>query len=353
MKNYSVRLIPLSSFQSLPSSDTLFGAICWGIKRLYGEEKLLETLKEFSSSKPGFILSSSFPLIQDKYGGFVCFYPKPLNAGLSADDIEELAKSSAIEKDFKKAMKEIIRKYKKFKKVEYLSEPLFHNAIKGMTEKQLFADYVSGIIKSVGPMLLQDSEYMPNSMSYKSSTVQKNSINRFTMSTGEEGQTFYQQEIYTSNTSNLHFLIMTDSISLLLPVFKYLEDKGIGGNRSTGKGRFKIEVMGEKSLPNIDSARTFISLSRYIPQAGEIEIESNWKFYEIFPYRSKVESDGEFKGEDVWKSRVMYLKEGSCLEAKDKKEFYGRIPVVKEIGSHKIYQNGLTLPVFGNFGGGV
>ena len=353
MNTYSVRLIPLSSFQSQPSSDTLFGAICWGIKRLYGEDKLLQTLEEFNSGKPGFILSSSFPLLQDKHGGSVSFYPKPLNAGLSSDEIEAIAKSSAIEKNFKKAMKGIITKYKKFKKAEYLSEPLFHNAIKGMTEKQLFADYVSGIIKSVGPMLLQDSEYMPNSMSYKSSTIQKNSIDRFTMSTGEEGQTFYQQEIYTSNTFSLHFLIMTDSISFLLPVFKYLEDKGIGGNRSTGKGRFKINVMGEKALPHIGNAKTFVSLSRYIAHVDEIEWNGNRNLYEVFPYRSKVESDGEFKGEDIWKSRVMYLKEGSCLEAKDKKEFYGRIPVVKEIGGHRIYQNGFALPVFGNFGGGV
>jgi hypothetical protein len=64
-----------------------------------------------------------------------------------------------------------------------------------------------------------------------------------------------------------------------------------------------------------------------------------------------VESDGEFKGQDVWKSRVMYLKEGACLEAKNIKEFYGRSPVVKEIGGYMIYQNGMTLPVFGNFGG--
>lgn len=352
MKTYSVRLLPFSSFQALPSSDTLFGAICWGIKRLYGEEKLLETLKEFKSGKPGFILSSSFPLLQDKHCRFICFFPKPLNAGLSADYIDEIAQSTA-EKNLKKAMKEIITKYKKFKKAEYLSESLFCNAINGMTEKEFFEDYVFGKIKSIGSMLLQDSEYMPDSMSYKSSTVQRNSIDRFTMSTGEEGQTFYQQEIYASNIFNLHFIIMTDTLSFLLPVLKYLEDNGIGGNRSTGKGRFQIEIMGEKTLPSISNTKAFVSLSRYIPKTDEIEWEGNRNLYEVFPYRSKVESDGEFNGEDIWKSRVMYIKEGSCLEAKDKKEFYGWTPVVKKIGGNNIYQNGLTLPVFGNFGGVV
>jgi CRISPR-associated protein Csm4 len=225
-----------------------------------------------------------------------------------------------------------------------------------MAEMSFFKDYVSGKIKSIGLMLMRDSEYTSvfadtDSRIYKSTTVQKNSIDRLTMSTGGEGQTFYQQEIYTSGIFNLYFLVMTDVIEFLSPVFKYLEDKGIGGNRSTGKGRFKISIGREKELPNISNSKSFVSLSRYIPYTNEIEWESSRNFYEIFPYRSKVESDGEFKGEDVWKSRVMYLKEGSCLEAKIKKSFFGRTPIVKEIEGQNIYQNGLALPVFGNFGG--
>ena len=74
-------------------------------------------------------------------------------------------------------------------------------------------------------------------------------------------------------------------------------------------------------------------------------------YYEIFPYRSKVDSEAEFKGEDIWKSRVMYLKEGSCFEAKERKPFYGQCPVVKEIDGQKIKQYGFAFPVFGNIGG--
>ena len=355
MKTYSVRLSSLSSFHSFPASDTLFGAVCWGIKRLYGEEKLIAMLQEFSSNKPAFVLSSAFPLLQNEQDALVAFYPKPLNAGLSANDIKEIAKN-ARKKNIKQVMVEVITKYKGFKKAEYLSEKLFNDAVNGIPERLLFEDYMSGKIKSTGSMLMRDSEYTSvfantDSKVYKSSAVQKNSIDRLTMTTGEEGQTFYQQEIYTSNIFNLHFFIMTDDMLLLTTVLKYLEDKGIGGNRSTGKGRFKIVVMGEKTLPNISDSKTFVSLSRYIPQTNEIEWESIRNFYEVFPCRSKVESDGEFKGEDVWKSRVMYLKEGSCLEAKDKKGFFGRTPVVKKIEEHNIFQNGLALPVFGNFGG--
>lgn len=184
----------------------------------------------------------------------------------------------------------------------------------------------------------------------KSELVQKNAIDRLTMSTGEEGQTFYQEEYFASPAFKLHFLIKTDNIESFKPIFRYLEDKGIGGNRSVGKGRFKIETLNTISVGN-DTACNFITLSRYIPDIAEINPESKSMFYAIFPYRSKVDSEAEFKGEDIWKSKVIYLKEGSCFEAKERKPFYGQCPVVKEIGGQKIRQYGFAFPVFGNIGG--
>ena len=93
MKTYAVRLSPISSFQAFPASDTLFGAICWGIKRLYGDEKLLEMLKDFNSGNPRFVLSSAFPLLKNGKDTPLAFYPKPINGGLKVKDIEEIAGS--------------------------------------------------------------------------------------------------------------------------------------------------------------------------------------------------------------------------------------------------------------------
>lgn len=343
MKTWRLKLSPLSPlFQSFPASDTLFGAICWGIKRIYGESKLFEILDGFKK-KPAFILSSAFPYLESK-NSTLSFYPKPVSAGFSASDIKEMAGED------KKEKVEVITKYKKFKKAEYVSDAIFVKLVNGLSEKALFNDYRNGCVKIEGKMLLtrEDGErfFKDSKPAYKSESVQKNSIDRLTMSTGEEGQTFYQQEYFASPVFKLHFLMKTDDINFFQPVFRYLEDKGIGGNRSTGKGRFKIEVISEISIGDDTSSR-FITLSRYIPDVSEV----NPMLYEIFPYRSKVDSEAEFKGEDVWKSRVMYLKEGSCLEANERKEFYGKMAVVKEIEGQKIYQNGIAFPVFGNFGG--
>lgn len=342
MKIHQIKVTPLSSFHVFPASDTLFGAICWGIKRIYGESRLLEILGVFQK-KPAFILSSSFPYLEYN-NSTTSFYPKPVSAGLTASDIKEITG------DNKKEKVKVITEYKRFKKAEHVSDSIFMKLLNGLSEKALFNDYRNKLIKAEGKMLLTVEEqeiFFKNSKSaYKRESVQKNSIDRLTMSTGEEGETFYQQEYFASSIFKLHFLMKTEDINFLKPVFRYLEDEGIGGNRSTGKGRFKIEVLDEISIGD-NKSRQFITLSRYIPDISE----ANPMLYEIFPGRSKVDSEAEFKGEDVWKSKVMYLKEGSCLEAKEKKEFYGRMPVVKEIEGHKISQNGIAFPVFGNFGG--
>jgi CRISPR-associated protein Csm4 len=57
------------------------------------------------------------------------------------------------------------------------------------------------------------------------------------------------------------------------------------------------------------------------------------------------------ENENVWKNRVMYLKEGSVFEANEYKAYYGQCPVIKETQGKKIRQNGLAFPVFGSFEG--
>jgi CRISPR-associated protein Csm4 len=343
MKMYQIKLVPLSSiFQCFPTSDTLFGAICWGIKRIYGETTLCEILNDFPK-KPKFVISSSFPYLEGNKSS-ITFFPKPVFTGVKISDINEISGND------KKSKVDIIGRYKKFKTVEYVSGSVFNEILDGFSEKFLFKRFLNEeyVISSGILMEREKLEECFNSSNviYSIELVQKNSIDRLRMSTGEIGQTFYQQEYYTSNSFRLHFLIKTEELNFFMPVFRYLEDKGIGGNRSTGKGRYKIEVIGEIKIGD-DSSSKFVTLSRYIMDMDEAEPIS----YEIFPIRSKVDSEAEFKGEDVWKSRVMYIKEGSIIEAKQKKEFYGKIPIVKEIDGKKIYQNGIAFPVFGKLGG--
>ncbi len=342
MKTWTIRLTPFHGFNRFPTSDTLFGAICWGIKRVYGETELHNIFKTFDES-PLFVLSSSLPYLV--FNSFeLPLYPKPLTPSLFQSDINSLANN-------KKEKVNLINKYKKFKKANYLSNKILNKVLDGMSERELFEDFIENKIIKIGNLLIE-SEYkdlLPEAL-FENILVQKNSIDRLSMSTTGEGQTFYEEEYFPSGVFNLHFLIKTDKIDFFLPIFRYLEDKGIGGNRSTGKGIFKINVAGEYYVNNIDS-KQFMTLSRYIPSRGEIDLDKGPLFYEILPYRGKIDSEAEFKGEDIWKSKVIYLKEGSIFQAKEKKEFYGTMPVVKKIEDKNIYQCGLAFPMFGKFGG--
>src|SRR3989339_1226010 len=138
MKIWQVKLTPLSPFQSMLTSDTLFGAICWGIKRIYNETRLATILENYQE-KPEFILSSSFPYIECNNNN-IFFFPKPITPGLSASDICEMAQT-------KKEKVEIITKYKKFKKTEYISFVLFNRLLNNVSEKTLFKEYHSDEVK--------------------------------------------------------------------------------------------------------------------------------------------------------------------------------------------------------------
>ncbi|MCS7214163.1 MAG: type III-A CRISPR-associated RAMP protein Csm4 [Candidatus Calescibacterium sp.] len=336
MKIWDIRLFPVSSFHQFPSSDTLFGAICWGIVRIYGPQKLIDSIE-----KRKFVVSSSFPYID----GACAFYPKPI-LGESVD----LGNLDGKNVEQKRTLINNISKYKKFKKAIYVSEKIFLDILDGVGENTLFQNYLDGKIKIFNNMMIKSEECgdifdISFETVYVSTLVQKNSIDRIVLSTGKSGQTFYQTEYFGSRIFSLHFLVRTDDIDFFRPVFRYLEDTGIGANRSTGKGFFRIKIMGESNLRNVSDSDIFVSLSRYIPQQDEVEPI----FYEVMPYRSKVESNGEFKGEDIFKSKVIYLKEGSIFRVKQKKDVYGTVPVVKEIAGNRIYQNGLAFDVFGKF----
>src|SRR5262245_45457767 len=95
-----VYLKPRAPFaQSAPRSDTLFGAIAWAIRLLYGEGELIRLLEQFdravaSQSSPPFLISSLFPFVESGNGDErqarrTLFLPRPLlasNFDLAIDD---------------------------------------------------------------------------------------------------------------------------------------------------------------------------------------------------------------------------------------------------------------------------
>lgn len=381
MITYKVILKPTGIIQEFPASDTLFGAICWGINHIYGKDFLEDLLKNFHSHEDKFILSSTFPAFYSVQG-IIHFYPILVLPDPQVEEMERLAKKyeGAIVKQVEQrianytqyAQKAVVSEYKKFEKIKYVSETLFNRMINGSKISEIFNEYLErkrflrfprdlpipedfgGKIKILKNMCLTAKEYtqifnrnVDLSFISKQGVTIRNKIDRLTFTTSGSGEIYYQNEIFLKpERCCLYFIIKTDKIDFFAPIFKWLSDTGIGGERTTGKGHYIFEISEKPfSTPDVQGAVSFVTLSRYIPDNTDIDFSSNKNFYELLSYHSKVESMF-FKGIDVWKDRIIYFKEGSILKFADKKDYYGMLKKVKEIGDKKIYQNGLCFPVF-------
>lgn len=332
MNEYRICLTPRSGFEITLHSDTLFGAICWGIRTLFGEARLLDVLEEFSD-KPPFLLSSAFPWKETREKKEY-FLPKPCLNPILSTDFKTLAQSRA-EKGRqtyhtgKFQQIELANSYKRFKKLQWLPERTWRKVLKGAKENDLFLDFLDKIFR------------VPNFC--ESGIVQKNSLDRLANSTAGSGNTFFAPDIGFRKKHGLYFFLKTADIdSYLWPVLQYLQDSGIGPNARTGRNWFTVEKETTAVFEGT-KGESFITLSRCIGLDG---MDADRSRYKLVSVRSKVESRQEFAGEDVWKDRVTYFAAGSLLIPRKKKDFYGGIVPVKKIVGKTVYQYGYAYPVW-------
>jgi CRISPR-associated protein Csm4 len=329
-------LFPKTSFQILLHSDTLFGAICWAIRTLFGEKKLLQIIEEFQCSPP-FFVSSGFPFKQ--IGNKRYFYlPKPLLSPLSIREIRSLKNKAKIKlkpyhhKDKAKII-EIVSAYKRFKKLSYIPFAAFKKVQKGASERDLFIDFLDNKIK--------DIKFIQTGI------VQKNRLDRLCLSTSTGfGEVFFEKEMTFQKEYGLYFLLKSTDKYLneyLRPALLFLQDSGIGPNAKTGKNWFEIEIDDEPLFKEMPQTHTFITLSRYV---GIDNIDIEGSYYNIETVRSKVESRFEFAGENIWKDQIMYFSAGSVIKTKDKKAYYGSLLPVKKIKGKTVYQYGYAYPAY-------
>lgn len=353
-----VYLKPKSSFLGEQMhSDTLFGAICWGIRQIYGNDELEEMLCRFDRDSekfdPPFLISSSFPYMESEKGK-MHFLPKPI--------------LKPIWRGIK--TKESLDKLKAIKKVAYLQENLFNDWINGkLTDSELFEnielkeDKVT--YKLDGEEYLQKngiliengyaaSIFIGNEKGHatkilKGADIQRNVINRLSNTT-TEGGLFYTHETFIGKKSGLYFLIEIKDRgyeNLLNASLRFIEDRGISGDVSVGKGQFDIELLTEAEIihepKNPDS---FTNLSLYYPCDDEIQFfkqheEKTW--YNLIGRKGKIES-AFVSTKDIWKESIQMFEEGSTFPLIADRELYGKNPIVKE-KPFKIQHYGFALPV--------
>ncbi len=302
---------PLSPFKYFPESFTLFGAICWGIRILYGEEELENMLSEFMGSPP-FIVSSPILIKENQM-----FFPKPiLKQGWG--DV-----SSAEE----------YKNRKEAKKLKYISETALKKVLDGevRTEKELW-DFVKG-------------EKDKNKSRIETVAVPHASINRITWTT-EGGELYNEESTYISG--KFAVLIKFYDVSYEEKVKASLRFVQLGGNKSTGMGACEVEFTEERGWINQylePTQKGFITLS---PLLYEETLDLGKSYYDVFTFMAPIDNYYATVSPAIWKKKFMFISKGSYLAVKEPRNFHGCVKeaLVNNQSSKKVYQYGFAFPLF-------
>lgn len=286
-----VYIKPLSMFPKL-HSDTLFGALTSAIGELF-PNKVEEMLNEFRNDNPQFLISSTFPFVYNDENK-IRFFPKIiLNAKPEKiDDIDSL---------------------KEYKKVEFIEEKIFFDILSHkITENDIiwnFKDYTK-----MGNLLM-DENYGVD-VSFQTNILPNNSINRLT---NETENIFYSEGVEYGNMG-LFFLVDVlnpEYEPILKSALKFLKDRGLGKDVSTGKGHFDYEIE-DISINDLykNEGDRFITLSRFIPTDDDLKKIISDCNYDLGSKRGRDKS-GEIR------KQIRFFKEGSTF--RNSKRTYGQI----------------------------
>lgn len=347
----SVVLSPDGPFSEIPRSDTLFGAICWGIRDLHGNRFLEDVLAQFKARDPPFRISSAFPLFDGDDRTALLATPRlpRLYAGHG-----EMTNNR-------------LEAVKLWKQIDYIPSELFSGIARGTFAEELL-DGFDGDTLTVGDhrynqkggvLLPADTDI--EQLFYRTERT-RNAVNRLTGST--DGYLFHRNAVFFPDNAGLHVCVEGD-IDLVLDGLSVAQDRGIGGDRSVGHGQFRLDGVESVDVPE-PTDEWICSLSLCIPHSEEMETFLSEGYYELEPRKGVVENSLT-SPDNIWKKRVLALAEGSILprstdsgerdrgDSKQRTERgsttndstgrYGHNPIVATYPEYKVQQYGYALPV--------
>ncbi|MEA3325659.1 MAG: type III-A CRISPR-associated RAMP protein Csm4 [Euryarchaeota archaeon] len=315
----TVYLDLLSPFPIDLQSNRIFGAICVGMNELYGDDELSSMLEQFRGGSAPFILSSAFPFVygednKTKYH----FFPKPIVKPSALDDHEEHYDAA-----------------KNYKKVKYLDQSLFNRFINGETnEILLIRDLSSNNVKIARKMFLTGTD-INNDFVIRKQDTPHNILNRLSGSS----ENFYYTTGLNFENSGLFFLIkFYDKAyrSKVMASLRFIEDRGFGGNISSGMGQFKLSVVTDSELikkPERDAGYS-MTLSLYSPEDFN-SFDKSRCWYELIKTRGRC-------GDGFMKKSIWVFKEGSTFPIHDQK-ICGKVVYVRE--NPDVVEYGIAFPV--------
>lgn len=296
---------PISAFPFPLHSDTLFGAICYGMKELFGEDEVK------GLDKPKFLLSSAFPFLEQD-NKKIHFFPKIIFPP-------------------KKISTELMDNAKIYKKARFIHESLFNKLLDGELSEE-------DVISNIDDYKVKNGILMPRNIDYmifRISDMPRNVINRIT----NKSEDFFYTSGALFENGGVFFLIKyirgeENCKKKIRASIEFLRDRGIGGDISVGKGVFSVEY-GEIDIENENKGDFFVTLSLYSPTDEELKKFGKNMWYNVIRREGKCK-DGESK------KAIFMFGEGSIFPEIDK-QIYGRIEKVRD--SPQVFQYGLAFPL--------
>ncbi|WP_457566954.1 type III-A CRISPR-associated RAMP protein Csm4 [Desulfurobacterium sp.] len=291
MKAIKIRIKPLTPFYTPFQSDTIFGEFCWHYRFLFGKEKLENLLKDFDES-PFIVFSSGFP------EGHLPFPVVPFNKlPIEGKDVEKY---------------KILKRFKKqhFIKKELLTELITSD--KELTAELLFNNLISKLKEKENGPLWKTRRQMHV-------TIDRRYGSHLESHLFEKNYLFLNPEL----TLEIYALYNPERISEkeIEETFSFIGLNGLGGEKSTGKGKFEVKSIDKSDLPEAKNPNAFISLSAGMVKETEVE-DYYAKFFTKFP---KHGPEACLDNVNIFKNPIILVREGSLFKYKKRKETYGRI----------------------------
>lgn len=357
MRTWAVYLWPRGRSRPV-HSDTLFGALCWAWRALHGR-RALEQLLEGAADRPPFVVSSAFPTLRGRQG-VIRTYPLPC-LGVPHPGAFTGPSAAAERRDRIRKEMEASQGIRDLARSSHCSEAILGKITSGETVAQLWREQGAGTpggVTGLSDILLTRSELeaLPSQLRvgplWTDRDIPRNHTNRVAGAT-VEGLLFSVTARSYAENAGLWFAYRAEELDPLLPLLRYLADTGIGGKRSVGLGHFSIPLdeIHETGIPGSESGHRFASLSRYVPESGEVDFENPQSSYRLLAWHPKHEARGAPPRQRIFKGRFWVMEEGSILVPREPgREFYGRChplgPATDHPGGFPVWHNGTTIPVF-------
>jgi CRISPR-associated protein Csm4 len=187
-------------------SDTLSAALASARVQLFGDKNLKSYLESLR-------VSSAFPFYENHF-----FFPKPmLKLNLEIEGQDEHLQNKSL------------------KKLEYLEQPLFEQVISGK------------LVEVPENRFSENKKYLWVDKPVVKNILKTDVQQRVTVPRDGQGDSvpYYVERLFFSEGAGLYFLMETENEQILRETevaLKYLEDTGLGTDRTVGNGFFNAEI---------------------------------------------------------------------------------------------------------------